>query len=89
MDLTDLDGDFFVVLGKVVRATEGPAMPAECFGPEPDRCVIARTCRLKAVLKQAASAFYAVLDDYTLADIVRNRTMIAEILQLSSGSTAS
>src|SRR5678815_4732492 len=51
-----------IVIGRVVRATEGAPEPAECFGSHPDRCRIHRACRLKGVLKQAADAFYAVLD---------------------------
>ena len=36
--------------------------------------------RLKGVLKQAADAFYEVLDRYTLADLVHNRQALARIL---------
>ncbi|HUP06523.1 MAG TPA: Rrf2 family transcriptional regulator, partial [Caldimonas sp.] len=52
-----------IVIGEVVRATEGAALPAECFGEHPDRCRIARMCRLRAALGRAVDAFYAVLDD--------------------------
>ena len=69
-----------VVVGRVVRATEGAPQPAECFGSHPDRCRILRACRLKGMLKQAADAFYAVLDRYTLADLVHNRQALARIL---------
>ena len=69
-----------IVVGRVVRATEGAPQPAECFGTHPDRCRIVRACRLKGVLKQAADAFYAVLDRYTLADLVHNRQALARIL---------
>jgi len=69
-------------IGQVVRATEGPDVPAACFGAQPDSCVITDACRLKALLKKAAEAFHAVLDEYTLADLVRNRTVLAQILQL-------
>jgi Rrf2 family transcriptional regulator, nitric oxide-sensitive transcriptional repressor len=77
-----------IVIGEVVRATEGPAVPAECFGPHPENCVISGTCRLKAVLKEAANAFYAVLDKYTLADLMRNRTMLAQILRIEPARAA-
>ena len=69
-----------IVIGRVVRATEGAPQPAECFGTDIDRCRIERACRLKGVLKQAADAFYAVLDRYTLADLVENRQVLARIL---------
>jgi len=69
-----------IVIGQVVRATEGAAMPAECFGNEPDKCSIARICRLRGVLREAVEAFHAVLDGYTLADLVQNRSSLARVL---------
>ncbi len=71
-----------IVVGEVVRATEGQPMPAECFGDGPHSCRIHASCRLKGVLKEATDAFYAVLDRYTLADLVRNRARLATILEL-------
>lgn len=73
-----------IVIGKVVRATEGSAMPAECFGLEPDRCAIAGACRLRAALREAVEAFYGVLDGYTLADLVRNRATLAKMLRIEA-----
>jgi Rrf2 family nitric oxide-sensitive transcriptional repressor len=72
-----------IVVGRVVRATEGAPLPAACFGDHPDRCRIHRSCRLKGVLKEATDAFYGVLDRYTLADLVRNRAALATILRLA------
>ncbi|MDE3009502.1 MAG: Rrf2 family transcriptional regulator [Pseudomonadota bacterium] len=69
-----------IVVGHVVRATEGASLPAECFGDEPDNCCIARICRLRSVLDEATTAFYAVLDRYTLADLVHNRQALARRL---------
>ena len=69
-----------IVVGAVVRATEGAALPAECFGDEPDHCAIARICRLRGVLQEAVDAFHAVLDGYTLADLVHNRASLARVL---------
>ncbi len=69
-----------ISVGKVVRDTEGAAQPAECFSEEPSDCAIARCCRLKGVLAEAVQAFYAVLDRYSLADITRNRAVLAQVL---------
>jgi Rrf2 family nitric oxide-sensitive transcriptional repressor len=71
-----------VTLGQVVRQTEGAATPAECFGEEAasGRCCIEPVCRLRPVLNEAVEAFYAVLDNYTLADMVRNQQSLARIL---------
>jgi Rrf2 family nitric oxide-sensitive transcriptional repressor len=72
-----------IVVGQVVRATEGADMPAECFGDTPDNCSIARICRLRGALRQAVDAFYAVLDEFTLADLVHNRTSLTRVLHIT------
>jgi Rrf2 family nitric oxide-sensitive transcriptional repressor len=69
-------------VGRVVRDTEGAAVPAECFLPEGGNCAITPVCRLKIVLAEAVKAFYLVLDGYTLADISRNRQALAKVLML-------
>lgn len=60
-------------VGDVVRYTEGPLKPVECFDAERNRCVIARVCGLADVIEEACDAFFATLDRYTLADLVRRR----------------
>jgi Rrf2 family nitric oxide-sensitive transcriptional repressor len=69
-------------VGRVVRDTEGSAVPAECFSEDGGACVITACCRLQGVLNEAVKAFYAVLDGYTLADIARNRQALAKALML-------
>lgn len=71
-----------VIVGRVVRDTEGAALPAECFMPDGGHCVIGHCCRLKGVLGQAVNAFYAVLDGCTLADLSRNRRTLGQVLNL-------
>jgi Rrf2 family nitric oxide-sensitive transcriptional repressor len=71
-----------VGVGKVVRDTEGAAMPAECFSEDGGNCVISDACRLKGVLGEAVKAFYEVLDRYTLEDISRNRQTLARVLMI-------
>jgi Rrf2 family nitric oxide-sensitive transcriptional repressor len=71
-----------VNVGRVVRDTEGAAVPAECFLPEGGDCAITAVCRLKGVLAEAVKSFYAVLDGYTLADISRNRQQLAKVLMM-------
>jgi len=66
-------------VGALVRTTEGGDAPAECFR-EDGTCVIAPACRLAGVLQEALDAFYAVLDRYTLADLIANRHRLAAIL---------
>jgi Rrf2 family nitric oxide-sensitive transcriptional repressor len=69
-----------IVVGLVVRETEGKAVVAECFGESGGDCQIAPNCRLRGVLGEAVTAFYAVLDRYTLADLVNNRQQLARML---------
>jgi Rrf2 family nitric oxide-sensitive transcriptional repressor len=67
-------------VGEVVRQTEGQAVVAECFGEDGGKCCIAPVCHLRGVLGEAVKAFYAVLDRYTLADLVGNRKQLATVL---------
>lgn len=69
-----------IVIGHVVRHTEGIDMPAECFGEGHGRCRIERICHLRGVLQEAVEAFYAVLDRYTLADLAHNRVALSRVL---------
>jgi len=71
-----------ICIGKVVRDTEGVSIPAECFLVDGGHCAISGSCRLKAVLGEAVRAFYSVLDNYTLADITRNRIVLGKILSI-------
>lgn len=67
-------------VGDVVRATEGPDVPAECFEPAGGHCAIAPVCRLSGVLARAMRAFHEVLDEYTLEDLLANRGEVARVL---------
>lgn len=67
-------------LGTVVRASEGPAPIVECLDPAGGACCITRACRLSGILVQAFDALYAVLDEYTLADLVHNRRTLDRLL---------
>ena len=67
-------------IGALVRATEEDFVLAECMQAEGRICVISPACRLKTMLWEALSAFLAVLDTYTLADIVRDRRELGSLL---------
>jgi Rrf2 family nitric oxide-sensitive transcriptional repressor len=69
-------------IGEVVRSTEENMDLVECFDPASSRCAIEPTCGLRSVLHEALAAFLAVLDRYTLADIVaRRRKPLARLLE--------
>lgn len=55
-------------VGDVVRHTEGGFELVDC-----ESCVIARACSLTGALNKALAAFMEVLDNYTLAELVRER----------------
>jgi len=59
-------------LGRVVRATEDNFHIVECFCSEKNSCVVAPACGLRDPLEEALDAFLAVLDRYSLADLLRN-----------------
>lgn len=61
-----------IVIGDVVRHTEVNFKLVECFDREFNTCPIAVACVLKDTLYDAQKAFMAVLDEKTLADIVKN-----------------
>jgi Rrf2 family nitric oxide-sensitive transcriptional repressor len=69
-----------IVIGRVVRQTEGADVPAECFAAGGGDCCISRICHLSGVLDEAVKAFYRVLDGYTLADVTHNRRALARVL---------
>jgi Rrf2 family nitric oxide-sensitive transcriptional repressor len=70
-----------IAVGEVVRATEENLALVECFDPATSACAIERACGLRAVLDEALAAFLAVLDGYTLADLVaRRRRPLLELL---------
>jgi Rrf2 family nitric oxide-sensitive transcriptional repressor len=49
----------------------------ECFRPDRTQCSINGACRLSAVFREALTAWLAVLDGTTLADLVgRNRNLV-------------
>jgi Rrf2 family nitric oxide-sensitive transcriptional repressor len=66
-------------VGAVVRRTEPDWELAACFGSGPS-CVIAPDCVLAGALHEALSAFLAVLDRVTLADLVAPRRMLLDRL---------
>ncbi len=69
-----------IVVGDVVRATEDNLNLVECFDPLTNRCPIAPACALAPALDEALSAFFAVLDRYTLADLTAKPRALEQLL---------
>lgn len=70
-------------IGDVIRQTEGGMVLVECFDPDANTCPIAEVCRLRRVLAEALAAFLAVLDRYTLADLIARPQELATPLGLA------
>ncbi|BDB29694.1 HTH-type transcriptional regulator NsrR [Cupriavidus sp. TA19] len=71
-------------LGKVVRATEPDFRLVECFASEGNRCIITGACGLRHVLASALAAYLAVLDSYTLKDLVKRPEALQRALSGAS-----
>ncbi len=69
-------------LGAVVRATEDSFVLVECFDPARSTCVIASACGLRGPLDEALRAFLAVLDRYSLADLIKHPRALQRMRRL-------
>lgn len=70
-----------LTLGQLALRLERTANLVECFDPRTNHCPITAQCQLKSVLFEARAAFFAVLDRYTLADVVQNRSQLVKLLE--------
>ncbi|WP_411034146.1 Rrf2 family transcriptional regulator [Shinella sp. BYT-45] len=75
-----------IAIGALIRATEEEFSLAECMQAQGRPCAISPACRLKGMLHEALGAFLAVLDKYTLADIVRNRATLGPLLGIGAAA---
>ncbi len=74
-----------IVVGDVIRLTEGPLDVVECFNPDKNTCPLMGVCVLSNKIQEATAAFMSVLDDLTIADISANRgQLMARIAPLEA-----
>jgi Rrf2 family nitric oxide-sensitive transcriptional repressor len=71
-----------ICLGDVVRLGEETETVIACRNGAGRACRLLPCCRLKGVLDEAAAAFFAVLDGYTLADLVKQPARMRAALKL-------
>jgi Rrf2 family transcriptional regulator, nitric oxide-sensitive transcriptional repressor len=74
-------------IGDVVRRTEEDMALVECLGPA-NACRITPNCRLRGAVDEALRAFLAVLDGYTLADLLDAPEALAGRLGLAVPTAA-
>lgn len=67
-------------IGEVFRLLESGMPLVECFDRKRNRCVITPACDLKFLLKDAEDAFYQVLSQRTLADLMSKRGELRKFL---------
>jgi Rrf2 family nitric oxide-sensitive transcriptional repressor len=67
-----------IVVGDVIRITEGTLDIVECFNPEKNTCPLIGICILSRKMQEATAAFMAVLDGLTIADIAANRGQLMD-----------
>lgn len=65
-------------LGELVRRSEERRL-VECFDGR-STCRIDSACALRGILGEALESFFAVLDRYTLADLLRPQRRLAKVL---------
>lgn len=72
-----------ILLGEVVRCTEPDMALVTCFDPVAQPCAIRQCCVLRGALERAYLAFAGVLDEYSLADLVRPRSRLRAMLAMA------
>ena len=64
-------------IGDVVRVTETDFDIADC-----ENCMLGGQCKLTSVFAKATAAFLAVLDQYTLVDVIKSGDPLRALLHL-------
>jgi len=73
-----------IMLGKIVRLTEAKETVISCKDRSNRLCRIFPACRLRGVLDEAAAAFFAVLDGYSLKDLMQQTSEMKKSLNIST-----
>src|SRR3546814_6283110 len=73
-------------MGDIVRRTDPDFRIVECFGAGPPSCRLHGSCILTSAVGEALAAFLEVLDGYTLADLIRPKRKLCQLLDLTARS---
>ena len=71
-----------ISLGWAMRKLEPDFAIVECMGSEPHKCVINGSCGLQSIFTEALSAWFMVLDDYTLSDAIKGSRRLNRLLKI-------
>lgn len=69
-------------LGSLIVNLESNFDLVPCFNKDKANCCIAPVCKLKNILYEARNAFMSVLNQYTLADIMHNKSELNVLLNI-------
>lgn len=67
-------------VGLLVRQLENDFVLLECFDKGQNHCVISPGCTLKHVLNRALHAFFKVLEEYTIKDLIENEEELKALM---------
>ena len=70
-------------LAQIITQLEPHFDLVPCFNRAKANCCIAPVCKLKSVLHEAQAAFMAVLERYTLADVLHNKSDLSVLLNIN------
>lgn len=73
-----------ISLFDVVRVTEENFAMAECFENDATECPLVDSCGLNAALREALNAFFTVLSQHTIQDLVKARPNIGNLLGIEA-----
>ncbi|MDZ7824915.1 MAG: Rrf2 family transcriptional regulator [Gammaproteobacteria bacterium] len=77
-----------IELGQLIRETEPDFSLVECMGRD-GHCVLEPACQVRGVLIEARDAFLAVLDRYSLADMLQRPAEVRQVLRIIEPAKAS
>lgn len=69
-----------ITIFDVVHITEENFAMAECFENDATECPLVDSCALNSALREALGAFFTVLSQYTIADLVKTRPNVRLLL---------
>lgn len=73
-----------ISVAAVVRGSAGADLPAECFHPASNTCMLAGGCRLQNILGEALEKFYETLGKYSVADLTVAPVRLRRLLRFHS-----
>ena len=73
-------------IGDVVRMTEKNLALVECFQGDGNNCPLSEMCVLSQVFERALESFLAVVDEYTLQDLIRPKKRMTTALFAQAGT---